>query len=177
MLTSCSSQSRGTSWFCSLLFIIAMIPLGQIIGYFAFSFHCYADNTQLYLMTKFSSSLFNCLVNMKTWLIIQLSSPKPLLQKVSAFLRDIDGGFISPSPNVCNLGIFLDPSYFGRTSNPSLNLPSTPLRTSLNSSHHILLQLKPSFLLSVLPAWTFATDGLPIKTLDRLQSLQNSHPL
>ncbi|KAK7883896.1 hypothetical protein WMY93_027019 [Mugilogobius chulae] len=54
------------------LFIIYMIPLGKIIRKHKLSFHCYADDTQLYLKmdspSTLSSSLHPCLEEIKAWM-------------------------------------------------------------------------------------------------------------
>lgn len=79
-----------------------MCPLDQIIHSRGLSFHCYADDTELYLSTTPSTqlppwSLVNCLHEIKTWMttnLLKLNSkktehvsvaPKELLQKLVIF--------------------------------------------------------------------------------------------
>ena len=67
-----------------VLFSIYMIPLGQIIQKHNISFHCYADDTQLYLPLKPNdrrnlNSLLDCLEDIKCWMaqnVLQLNENK-----------------------------------------------------------------------------------------------------
>ncbi len=56
-----------------MLFSLYMLPLGDIFRKHNISFHCYADDVQIYLPVKTSDkasfmSLLNCLRDFKTWL-------------------------------------------------------------------------------------------------------------
>ena len=82
---------------------------------------------------------------------------KVLLQKVGDLLLDMDGFFISPSTEVCNLGVILDStlsfqhiksitkSAFYHLKNISRLLPS-PLRTCGSDPHPCLHHLLPGLL-------------------------------
>uniref|UniRef100_A0A9J8CMN5 Reverse transcriptase domain-containing protein n=1 Tax=Cyprinus carpio carpio TaxID=630221 RepID=A0A9J8CMN5_CYPCA len=50
-----------------------MLPLGNIIRKYGISFHCYADDTQLYISTRLGetsklSKLTECVKNVKDWM-------------------------------------------------------------------------------------------------------------
>ncbi|XP_014065746.1 uncharacterized protein, partial [Salmo salar] len=123
-----------------LLLIIYILLLGQILRHVNFDFHCYTDDTQIYLSTK---SLLNpplahiesCLSAIKTWMqqnFLKLNCDKMellLIGRKSTLTKGgnltIDDTTVSPSLHARNLGVILD--------------------TYLSFDHHIRHTVKSSF--------------------------------
>ena len=109
-----------------ILFIIYMLPLGCVVSRHGMSFHCYADDTQLYIKTAPNPSaamscLTACLGEIKAWMrnnFLQLNSSKTeallvgtphQVQSSSITHLTFDSQVIPLSTTVTNLGVRFDP--------------------------------------------------------------------
>ncbi len=107
-----------------LLFSLYMLPLSNIIRKYGISFHCYADDTQLYISTRPDetyklSKLTECVKNIKYWMTnnfillnsdkteILLIGPTNSTQNLLEYNLQLDGCPVTSS-TVKNLGVLLD---------------------------------------------------------------------
>ena len=108
-----------------ILFTIYMLPLGNIMRKHGINFHCYADDTQLYLSMKPNQTnqvemLSACLKDIKTWMTMNylslnaekteviLLGPKHLRDMVSDNIISLDDISLSSNSSVRNLGVIID---------------------------------------------------------------------
>ena len=108
-----------------ILFTLYMLPLGSIIRKHGIGFHCYADDTQLYLsmrpdQTEHLDKLSACIKDIKTWMTLNylllnsekteviVTGPKKHRDSLSDQLASLDNVSVASSSTVKNLGVVFD---------------------------------------------------------------------
>uniref|UniRef100_A0A8C4X8L7 Reverse transcriptase domain-containing protein n=1 Tax=Erpetoichthys calabaricus TaxID=27687 RepID=A0A8C4X8L7_ERPCA len=102
-----------------IMFSIYLHPIGAIFRKFNISFHCYADDTQVYIPVCNSAmnQLHNCLSELRSWMannFLDLNQNKIEVlivgpsAKAQIGVRFLSSFSVFCKPQVCNLGVIFD---------------------------------------------------------------------
>ena len=172
-----------------------MLPLGNIIRNHSINFHCYADDTQLYLSIKPDESnqlskLQTCLKDIKSWMscnFLMLNSektkilvlgPKNLRDSMSTHIATLDGITLASSTTVRNLGVIFDQdlsfnSHIKQTSRTAFfhlrNITKICILSKTDAE-----KLIHAFVISRLDYCNSLLSGCPNKSIKTLHLIQNA---
>uniref|UniRef100_A0A8C4GTX0 Reverse transcriptase domain-containing protein n=1 Tax=Dicentrarchus labrax TaxID=13489 RepID=A0A8C4GTX0_DICLA len=174
-----------------ILFTSYMLPLGNIIRNHSINFHCYADDTQLYLLIKPDeinqlSKLQTCLKDIKSWTscnFLMLNSeknkilvlgPKNLRDSLSKDIVTLDGITLASSTTVRNLGVIFDQDLPFNSHMKQTSRTAFFYLCNITKIRHILSQtdaekLIHTFVTSRLDYCNSLLSGCPNKSIKTLQ--------
>ena len=179
-----------------ILFTLYMLPLGEIVRKHSINFHCYADDTQLYMsmrpdeldqLSKFEA----CLRDIKSWMTsnylllnadkteLIILGPKHLRDKLADGNFTLDGTIVTPRVTVKNLGVTFDQDMSFQCHIQQITKIAFFHLRNIAKVRHILSQndaekLVHAFVTSRLDYCNALLSGCPAKTLHSLQLVQNA---
>ncbi len=180
-----------------LLFTLYMLPLGDIIRRHGVSFHCYADDTQLYISSRPDEThqiekLTECIVDIKNWMTsnflllnsekteVLIIGPKTPTSNNLEHCLTLDGCSVnSSSSSVRNLGVLFDSNLSFESHVSSICKTAffhlkniSKLRPMLSMSNAEMLI--HAFMTSRLDYCNALLGGCSARLINKLQMVQNA---